>query len=70
MIQKGQYFLAVSQELANAELLFNVAKIAYETLIQGGMKTAAMTLGKKKPETSRPLWKPTGRNGRSATASC
>lgn len=36
MIQKGQYFLAVSQELANAELLFNVAKIAYETLIQGG----------------------------------
>lgn len=36
MIQKGQHFLAVRQELANAELLSNVAKIAYETLIQGG----------------------------------
>jgi len=35
VIRKGQYFLAVSQELANTELLFSVAKIAYDTLIQG-----------------------------------
>ena len=33
VIQKGQHFLAVSQELANTELLFNGAKIAYDTLI-------------------------------------
>jgi hypothetical protein len=36
VIRKGQHFPAVSQELANTELLFNGAKIAHHTLIQGG----------------------------------
>jgi hypothetical protein len=35
VIRKGQHFRAVSQEMANTELLYSAATMAYDTLIQG-----------------------------------